>query len=54
MGDKLATQAKQWSFDGLEAALVALEHADGALKGIVPGGDNPREIIEECIIRMCA
>jgi hypothetical protein len=54
MGDKLATQAKQWTFDGLEAALVALEHADGALKGIVPGGDNPREIIEECIIRMCA
>jgi DNA polymerase III delta subunit len=54
MGDKLATQAKQWSFDALESALIALEHADGALKGIVPGGDNPREIIEECVVRMCA
>lgn len=54
MGDKLAMQAKQWTLDALEAALVAIEHADSSLKGIVPGGDNPREIIEECVIRMCA
>jgi hypothetical protein len=38
----------------LETAHMAIEHADGSLKGIVPGGDNPREIIEECVIRMCA
>lgn len=54
MADKLANQAKQWSLDSLESALIALEQADSALKGIVPGGDNPREIIEECIIRMCS
>lgn len=54
MADKLVTASRGWSHDGLERALDAIAQADSALKGIEPGGENAREVIEHCIILMCA
>lgn len=53
MIDKFVAQARNFSMAELMERMEKLLKADLALKGIVPGGDNPQAVIQKLVIELC-
>jgi len=53
MADKFTGQARKYSMEELERAMERLLEADLRLKGILPGGDDPRGVLQRLIVEIC-
>jgi DNA polymerase III delta subunit len=53
MADKYLGQARNFAGGELAERLERLLHADLALKGAVPGGDDPRALMQRLVIELC-
>ncbi|MBB6052423.1 DNA polymerase III subunit delta [Armatimonas rosea] len=53
MADKYIGQARNFTLPELEERLEKLLNADLALKGSLPGGDNPQAVLQRLVIELC-
>jgi len=53
MAEKYAGQARNFSGQELRERLEKLLQADLALKGVLPGGDNPRALLQRLVVELC-
>lgn len=53
MADKYVNQARNFTLAELEERLEKLLNADLALKGALPGGDNPQAVLQRLVIELC-
>ena len=53
MADKYAAQARNFSGAELLERMEKLLQADLALKGILPGGDSPRLVLQRLVLELC-
>jgi DNA polymerase III delta subunit len=53
MADKYAVQARHFSGTELLERLEKLLQADLALKGVLPGGDSPRLVLQRLVLELC-
>lgn len=53
MADKYVAQARNFTLAELEERLEKLLNADLALKGSLPGGDNPQAVLQRLVVELC-
>ncbi|MBC8104521.1 MAG: DNA polymerase III subunit delta [Cytophagales bacterium] len=53
MADKYVGQARNFSGGELATCMERLLQADLALKGVVPGGDDPRMVMQRLVVELC-
>jgi DNA polymerase III delta subunit len=53
MADRYLAQARNFSGQELADRVQRLMHADLTLKGIIPGGDDPRAVLQRVVVEIC-
>ncbi len=53
MADKYVNQARNFSGSELAERMEFLLNADLSLKGVIPGGDDPRMVLQRLIVELC-
>jgi DNA polymerase III delta subunit len=53
MADKYVNQARNFTGSELAERMESLLNADLSLKGVIPGGDDPRMVMQRLVVELC-